>query len=126
MACKYDAENPPRKFCGTLVTLSPEVLLGKAYDKKVDCWSLGIILYEMLSGVLPFYSDRNDELVNMILDQPLDEDMPMSMLTISDEAFELITKLLDRDSTKRLSIKEALSHDWFKDVDLIINESLIN
>lgn len=41
-------------FCGTYEYLSPEMIIGKEYDEKIDIWSLGIIMYELLTGKTPF------------------------------------------------------------------------
>lgn len=42
---------------GTYITMAPEMMMGQLYDSKIDCWALGVILYEMLTSNLPFYSD---------------------------------------------------------------------
>jgi serine/threonine protein kinase len=49
IACKYDPENPPVLKCGTKEYVAPEVISAPHYDTKVDCYSLGIILFELLS-----------------------------------------------------------------------------
>lgn len=55
LATFYDSECPPSQKCGTLVTVAPEVFTAPHYDYKVDCWSLGVILFELLSNDLPFF-----------------------------------------------------------------------
>jgi len=47
-------EDKSKSICGTPQYLSPEMILGKKYDKAIDLWSLGIIIYEMLTGWPPF------------------------------------------------------------------------
>ena len=41
-------------YCGTPITMAPEILQGKYYDKKCDVWSLGVILFQLVYGKLPF------------------------------------------------------------------------
>ena len=55
LATVCDPKNKPTQKCGTLVTVAPEIFTGTHYDYKVDCWSLGIILFELLSNDLPFF-----------------------------------------------------------------------
>ena len=60
------------------------------HDKAVDWWSLGILMYEMITGVTPFYNENRHKLMNSILNSKVD---------YSDTLSDLIVKLLDKDKS---------------------------
>jgi len=100
-------------FCGTPEYLAPEVLKGKGYGKAVDWWSYGSLIYEMLNGLPPFYSQDVQEMYRKIMVDKLK--FPGHM---TEDSKNLIEQLLQRDVDKRLKEPAKIkSHPFFKGLD---------
>jgi len=101
------------KQCGTPFFVSPEILMRKSYDQQSDMWSVGCIVYLLLSGNLPFMGRSQKELFRKIVAGKFvfdDDDWD----DVSDDAKDLIRKLLVLDPDKRLTATDALRHKWLK------------
>ena len=95
---------------GTPYYIAPEVLKG-SYTTQCDTWSMGVVLYIMLSGKPPFGGQNNNEILNKVLTGSYDFTAPIWKL-ISDSAKDLISKLLERAADLRLTAAEAFNHPW--------------
>lgn len=90
---------------------APEILTGKAYNEKVDCWSLGIMIYRMLSGEYPFNSMGGEtELFKTIMQGKFT--FSENWDHISEEAKDLVYNLLDLDPDNRFTMSEIKEHPW--------------
>ncbi|MES1922081.1 hypothetical protein MHBO_003599, partial [Bonamia ostreae] len=99
--------------CGTLSYVAPEVLIGEGYGKEIDLWSLGVIMYVVLRGALPFSGKDRKTIMNRIKTQKLTFSSE-KWATISSEAKDLITKLLQIKPENRINITDAMNHSWFQ------------
>ncbi|KAL9245306.1 hypothetical protein vseg_018972 [Gypsophila vaccaria] len=103
------SRNKRHTMCGTLDYLAPEMVENKAHDYAVDNWTLGILCYEFLYGVPPFEAESQRDTFRRI--RMVDLNFP-SAPEVSSDAKNLITKLLVKDSSKRLSLRKILEHPW--------------
>ena len=111
---------------GTLVYCSPEVLKNK-YDQKCDIWSCGVIMYLLLCGKFPFSGKTEEEITKKILFGNLKFNNKQ-FENISESAKDLISKCLIRDKNKRITIKEAMKHEFFAgeiDISNIFEDEVI-
>ena len=97
---------------GTSFYIAPEVLKN-GYNEKCDLWSCGVILYILLCGSPPFYGKNEKEIFQKILDGNVNFKHKI-WNKISDDAKNLVIKLLQVDPSQRLSAAEALEDEWFK------------
>ncbi|KAI8828947.1 aurora kinase A [Chytriomyces cf. hyalinus JEL632] len=116
------APNTRRKtMCGTLDYLPPEMVEGKEHNEAVDLWSLGVLCYEFLCGVPPF-EDRSSYKNTYRRIAKVDLKIPDH---VSKEAGDLITKLLQYQPEKRLSLDQVLVHPWVVKYQMELQESVV-
>lgn len=113
-------------FCGTPEYIAPEILAGIGYTKTADWWALGILTYEMLTGVPPFYDKDRNVMFHNIETSPIRwPEKHLHGFTITVQAQHFIYGLLIRDNSKRLGSgggAEVLSHPFLshiKQADLL-------
>jgi serine/threonine protein kinase len=102
-----------RSFLGTRGYLAPEMLQRRDYSRAVDTWALGVIVFVLLCGCLPFDDDSSvpsDDLVRsrFVLR------FPRWAKNLSASAKDLLSHLLDVDPRRRYTAEQALQHPWVK------------
>ena len=100
---------------GTLTFVSPEVLIRKPYNKEIDIWSIGVILYLILSGDLPFDDEEDDEekIAKSIVFNEVE--FPSKKFgNKSKEVIELIKRCLTKEPKDRIKIDEIIKSDWIQ------------
>ena len=118
----HDAEHPMADLAGTLAYMSPEALKGERCNTKLDMWALGVVLFTLLSGYLPFDPGGNsgDSLVRTRITRAVpaftreDGGYPQQWEHVSVAARKLILRLLEREPGKRLSADALLAEPWVR------------
>ena len=99
--------------CGTPAYLAPEIILDKGYEGFfVDVWSLGVLLYAMLTGTVPFKAPNLEELHALILKGSFTFPSHVSQLAQS-----ILRSMIKLEPKDRLTIPQILSHEWLKDTN---------
>ena len=98
-----------KTFCGTPEYIAPEMLKKEGHDHRIDIWSVGVLMFELLSGYSPFAAKTNQDLYQNI--RKLKIHWPADMPPV---AKNLISKILKLDPKERLSLEEILKHKWFQ------------
>lgn len=108
-------------YCGTPVYLAPEMIKEIGHDEHLDIWCIGVLIFELLTGYVPFmgtdFKKLNDNIMNLKIQWPKDMNL---------EAKNLISKILKPDPQDRISLEEMVKHPFFKknlpDVDIVLKK----
>uniref|UniRef100_A0A8B9L662 non-specific serine/threonine protein kinase n=1 Tax=Astyanax mexicanus TaxID=7994 RepID=A0A8B9L662_ASTMX len=112
-----DQDRKAYSFCGTVEYMAPEVVNRRGHTQSADWWSLGVLMFEMLTGTLPFQGKDRNETMNMILKAKLGMPQFLSL-----EAQSLLRMLFKRNPANRLGagpdgVEEIKRHAFFSTID---------
>jgi serine/threonine protein kinase len=103
--------DPSEEFttpCGSPPYLAPELVTTGIYTREADIWSLGIVLYTLATGRLPFYATDFNALCRQIVEKPI-----RYPANLSEPLIDLLGKLLYRNAAERITIDKIKLHPWF-------------
>lgn len=109
---KFENSKKMSQIYGTAYYIAPEILKSE-YNEKCDVWSVGVILYILLSGKPPFSGDSDKEILEAVGLGVFSMSGP-EWQGVSNEAKDLIKQMLTFDPSQRITAHKALQHDWIK------------
>jgi len=115
MSDRYVPDRPVRGVCGSPGFIAPEILRGEVHTPKMDVYSLGVMLFMMLTGLVPYGEDVSRDLKYGNL--PLAEAKHWadgSTARLSSHVRDLLERMLDPKAETRISLGEVLEHSWFQ------------
>eukprot|EP00270_Netrium_digitus_P007011 TRINITY_DN2029_c0_g1_i2.p1 TRINITY_DN2029_c0_g1~~TRINITY_DN2029_c0_g1_i2.p1 ORF type:complete len:320 (+),score=57.26 TRINITY_DN2029_c0_g1_i2:164-1123(+) len=126
------ARNTLHGFYGSHHYMSPQIITGEGHTEKADIWSLGVVLFALLSGTLPFLGCKaggTEEDVDTLFEAIMDGDYDIESYrwqSVSKNAKHLVRMMLAEDEARRPSAEQILMHPWFHDATFEVDGSLSN
>jgi serine/threonine-protein kinase ULK/ATG1 len=105
-------------FCGSPLYMAPEILTYQKYNHNADLWSVGVILYELLTGETPY---TGNNLYDLVYNMKNNEVRIPNYKNLSSECKHLLFSLLQKDPDKRISWDKFYEHPWFTEYSEIDN-----
>ncbi|KAG5342978.1 hypothetical protein C0989_005927 [Termitomyces sp. Mn162] len=106
-----------KTMCGTPSYLAPEVVAqpnNGGYDNLVDSWSVGVIVFSMLTNSSPFVEEERHDVRTRILQRTIDWSVLTSKEGVSAQAIDFVQRLLEIDPRQRMGLADSLQHPWLK------------
>lgn len=103
--------------CGSPLYMSPEIMIEKKYNSKTDLWSFGIIMYQLLFGFNPFEPTIKNKSnpFKPLIDNLMSKNIDFSVnLHYSQECYDIIISMLNKNPNRRIDWEHFLNHKWFK------------
>lgn len=114
LCCVHNDETM-HKRCGSYFYVAPEVLAKNYKGGTCDVWSVGVVLFVMLVGYPPFYGETDAEIADQV--KHADPDLTQKRWkNISEDAKDLVLRMLNKSPKQRINITEALNHPWLREV----------